>query len=60
MWVLARTFSLAISPDHVEVELTVTQRRHDEPATQVRCIGLIVAPTAEGHQLVEVEVGAAL
>ena len=60
MWALARTFSLAISPDHIEVELTVAQRRDHEPPAQVRRIGLIVAPAAKGHQLIQVEVGAAL
>src|SRR5262245_64903546 len=60
MWVLARTFSLAISPDHIEVELTVAQRRDHAPAAQVRGIGLVVAPAAKSHQLIQVEVGAAL
>src|SRR5262249_53279936 len=60
MWVLARTFSPAISPDHIEAELTVAQRRDHEPAAQVRRIGLVVAPAAKGHQLIQVEVGAAL
>jgi len=47
-WASARTFPLPISPEHFEVELTVAQRRDDEPAAQVRRIGLVVAPAAEG------------
>ena len=56
---LARTFPLPISRDHFEAELTVALRRDHEPAAQVRRIGLVVALAAEGHQLLQVEVGAA-
>ena len=46
--------------DYLERKLTVAQRRNHEPAVQVRRIGLVVAPAAEGHQLIQIEVGAAL
>jgi len=48
------------SPDHVELEPPVAECGHPEPAAHVGCIGLIVAPATEGHEVLEVEVRAAL
>jgi hypothetical protein len=41
----------------VEAELTIAQRHHHEPAPFERRIGQIVAPSAERHELIQVEVG---
>jgi len=46
--------------DDVEMEPTVAQGGHHEPAPFIRRIGLIVAPGTEGHEVLEVEVRAAL
>ena len=46
--------------DYLERKLACAQSGHHEAPTLVRCIGLVVAPAAERHQLVQVEVRAAL
>jgi hypothetical protein len=51
---------LRCSLDELKAKLTIAQSAHDEPAPFVWRVGLVVTPPAERHQLVEVEVGAAL
>jgi hypothetical protein len=46
--------------DDIKEEPTIAQRCHHEPAPFERRIGLVVAPSAERHELIQVEVGAPL
>jgi len=46
--------------DYLEHKLACAQGGHHEPPPLIRRIGLVVAPAAERHQLVQVEVRAAL
>ena len=46
------------SLDDIEEKLTIAQRCHHKPAPFEWRIGLIVAPSAECHELIQVEVGA--
>src|SRR5437588_2282012 len=48
------------APDEVEAELARAHDRHQEPAPLVGRVRLVMTPSTERHQLVEVEVGAAL
>jgi len=46
--------------DHVEAELAVAHRSHNKPAPFIGRVRLIVAPSAERHQLAQIEVRPAL
>src|SRR5437660_4666812 len=46
--------------DHVEAELAVAHRSHNKPAPFIERVRLIVAPSAERHQLAQIEVRPAL
>ena len=48
--------STLCQPDDFERKLTCAQSDHDEPPPLIRRIGLVVAPAAERHRLVEVDV----
>src|SRR5207253_4031130 len=46
--------------DDLERKLACAQRGHNESPPLVRRVGLVMAPSAERDQLIQVEVGAAL
>jgi hypothetical protein len=46
--------------NYVEAEPAIAQEGHYEPAAFVRRIRLIVAPSAERNELIQVEIGASL
>jgi hypothetical protein len=46
--------------NHFDRKLACAQRAHQEAAPLIRCVRLVVTPSAERCQLIEVEVGAAL
>ena len=56
----SRVLETGSGTDELEAKLTIAQRGHHEPAPFVRRIGQIMAPLAERHELIQVEVGAPL
>ena len=56
----SRVLETGSGTDELEAKLTIAQRGHHEPAPFVRRIGQIMAPSAERHELIQVEVRASL